>query len=292
MAHGTGRTDDVPTVADPLDGTMHPLLTRITATIGVEVAGLDLTRPLGDIDLEVLRACLAEHHVVVLRDEFLSAAQHAAVAESFAPILRSPVHVLIGRHQAVSTIEDTEARPPAGFPWHTDQSWLREGPVLGFLHAVTIPEFGGDTLWASTAAVYDGLTDAEREQCDRLTAVHAPDPSLLASIERHHGRTVVDRLRAEHPRLEQPLVRIHPATGRRSLFLSPLSTTHIVGPAGADGSLLERLNRRLDDPQVQMRWRWRPGDFVIWDETTTCHRALTDHHPQRRVMRRCVTAGR
>ncbi|MCU1399063.1 MAG: tauD [Acidimicrobiales bacterium] len=252
---------------------MHPVLTRITATIGVEVDGIDLAHPLDDRDVGLLRACIAEHHVVVLRGQSLSAIDHARVAESFAPILRLPVHQLIGRHQAVSTIEDNEARPPAGFPWHTDQSWLRNGPVLGFLHAVTIPEFGGDTLWASTAAIYDALGNAEREQCDRLTAVHAPDPMLLASIEHHHGRTVADQIRALHPPLEQPLVQAHPVTGGRSVFLSPLSTTHIVGPAGADGALLERLNRRLDDPHVQMRWRWRQGDFVIWDETTTCHRA-------------------
>lgn len=214
------------------------------------------------------------------------------MAESFAPILHSPVHAIAGDQRRVSTIEDTATRPPAGFPWHSDLSWMHDGPVLGFLNAVSVPDVGGDTLWASTAAVYDGLAQDERIRCDSLTAVHAPDDSLLASIANHHGRSVVEQLLAAHPALERPLVRVHPVTGRRNVFLSPMYMERIVGPAGADGALLDRLNRRLDDPNVQMQWRWKAGDLVIWDETSTCHRALTDHFPTRRVMRRCVTVGR
>jgi taurine dioxygenase len=189
----------------------------------------------------------------------------------------------------VSTIEDTAGRPPAGFPWHTDLSWSTQPPSLGFLNAIVVPDYGGDTLWASTAAIFDQLTRAEQEQCERLTVLHAPDDSLLASVARHHGPVVADRLRDEHPGTEHPLVSIHPVTGLKSLFLSPLYARRIVGPAGADGALLGKLDRMLEDPHMQMRWRWREGDLVIWDETATCHRALTDHQPQRRVMRRCVT---
>ena len=112
--------------------------------------------------------------------------------------------------------------------------------------------------------------------------------ALLASVARHHGAAVAERLREEQRPREHPLVRTHRQTGLRSLFLSPLYVERIVGPAGASGALLDRLNRMLDDPHVQMRWRWRAGDLVAWDETSTCHRALTDHHPQHRVMRRCV----
>ena len=271
---------------------MHTVLTRITATIGVEIAGLDLRHPLGPSDVSMIERAVADHHVVVIRDQMLAVDQHVAVAESFGPIQTSPVHRLTGITRKVSTIEDTAERAPAGFGWHTDLSWVRATPSLGFLNAVTIPDYGGDTLWASTAAIYDDLSEDERMRCDHLTAMHAPDRTLLASIERHHGSGIAARLRREHPPIEHQLVRRHPQTDRRSLFLSPLSMPGIVGPAGADGDLLERVNRRLDDPHVQMRWRWRAGDFVIWDETSSCHRALIDHHPQRRVMRRCVTGAR
>jgi taurine dioxygenase len=277
---------------------MHPLLvrqpalTRITANIGAQIDGLDLARRIRDTEVELLRSAIAEHLVVVVRAQFLSASQLADVAESFAPILHSPLQAITGDHRSVSTIEDTATRPPAGFPWHSDLSWMHDGPVLGFLNAVSVPDVGGDTLWASTVAVYDGLAVDERIRCESLTAVHAPDDRLLASIANHHGRSAADRLLASHPPIERPLVRVHPVTGRRNVFLSPMYMQGIVGPAGADGALLDRLNRRLDDPHVQMRWRWQAGDLVIWDETSTCHRALTDHFPVRRVMRRCVTVGR
>ena len=273
--------------------TLAPVVSRLTANIGVEVHGLDLGRGLDDQVIGLLRTAVAEHHMVVLRDQHLSADEHAAVALAFGQIVPSPVQMVTGeRTVTVSTIEDTASRPPAGFPWHTDLSWTARPPAFGFLSAVTIPEFGGDTIWASTAATYDALPRDARQVCERSTLLHAPDPSLLASVERHHGTKVAQRLRRDHPGVTHPLVAMHPITGRRSLYLSPLYAREIVGPLGIDdGRLLNGLNSMLGDPHVQVRWRWSEGDFVIWDETSTCHRALTDHHPQRRVMRRCVTAA-
>ena len=269
-------------------------ISRLTANIGVELGGVDLRNGVTSDVLDLLRAAVAEHHVIVFRDQFLTADEHAAVARAFGPIQPSPVQLATGTTDAsgsVSTIEDTAARPPAGFPWHSDLSWLREPPALGFLSAVLIPSSGGDTIWASNSAIFDALPPRIQELCERSTVLHTPDPSLLASVERHHGTAVADRLRREQPGAEHPLVRRHPRTGRRHLFLSPLYATHIVGPAGADGSLLSDLHAMLDDPSVQLRWTWRDGDFVIWDESSTCHRALTDHYPQRRVMRRCTTSA-
>lgn len=268
------------------------VLSRLTASIGAEIRGLDLTAGVDRPIAGLLRTAVAEHHMVVLRGQHLTAEQHAAVASALGAIQPSPVQLATQRpgRPAVSTIEDTQARPPAGFPWHTDVSWRRDPPELGFLAAVVTPDFGGDTLWASTAALFDCLPRLVQERCERASVIHTPDPSLLASVARHHGPAAADRLRHEFPGAEHPLVRTHPITGRKALFLSPLYTRRIVGPAGADGRLLTELNAMLDDPHVQVRWRWAEGDLVIWDETATCHRALTDHYPQRRVMRRCVTS--
>jgi taurine dioxygenase len=273
---------------------LAPSICRLTASIGAELLGIDLRDDLDHTIVGLLHNAVAEHHVVVMRDQFLDADQHAAVASAFGPILSSPVQIARGASPtspSVSTIEDTAARPPAGFPWHTDVSWTRRPPALGFLSAVVVPEFGGDTMWASTAAVFDALPPGLQDRCERSRVLHAPDATLLASVERHHGAEVAERLRRGHPGVEHPLVHVHPITGRKGLYLSPLYARRIVGPAGADGRLLAHLHTMLDEPHVQMRWRWRPGDFVIWDETSTCHRALTDHHPQRRVMRRCVTGA-
>jgi taurine dioxygenase len=280
------------TLYENLNG--HGLVARrLTASIGAELQGVDLRTGLDDSLVDALRAAIGEHQVVVLRRQHLSAEQHATVARAFGPIQASPIQLAAGRQRLegpVSTIEDTAGRPPAGFPWHTDVSWTSEPPALGFLSAVVIPEFGGDTIWVSTAAIYDSLPSEVRRLCEESTLVHAPDASLLASVERHHGPEAALTLRRQHSGIEHPLVRTHPITGRKSLFLCPLYTHRIIGPDGADDRLLARLHSMLDDPRIQVRWRWQAGDLAIWDETTTCHRALTDHYPQRRVMRRCVTA--
>jgi taurine dioxygenase len=262
----------------------------LAAGFGAELRGVDLANP-DEAAVTALRDAVDDHHVVVVRGQFLTAAQLHRLAERFGPLLAAPVHRLQGVAATVSTIEDTTERPPAGFPWHTDLSWTPEPPAFGFLSAVTIPPSGGNTRWVSTAALYDQLSPAEQRWCDDARAVHAPDQRLIESIERHHGQALADRLRKTYPPIEHPLIRVHPRTGRRSLFLSPLYTRRLIRPPDpAARALLHRLNQQLDDPELQLRWRWADGDVVVWDETSTVHRALTDHYPQHRVMRRCVTA--
>ena len=227
--------------------------------------------------------------MLFFRGQLLSDREQCALASQFGELLVSPIHELIGSDQRVSVIEDTPQRPPAGFDWHTDLSWTASPPRYGFLNALDIPAFGGDTLWASLAAAYETLPPATREICEGLRVVHRFDSSLLASVERHHGEELARRLVAEHPPVEHPLVTVDPASGHRRLFVSPLYNERIVGLRRAESDrLLADLRRAIEDPHVQIRWHWRRGDVAIWDEAATCHRALTDHFPQTRKMRRCV----
>ena len=266
-------------------------VTRLSGAIGAVMHGAVLNEPLDAEDLDRVQELLAAHHVVFFRDQFLSDGEQCALASQFGNLAVSPIHALIGSDRPFSIIEDTAARPPAGFDWHTDLSWTASPPRLGFLNALTVPVFGGDTLWASLSAAYTALPPATRAICDDLRVVHRFDASLLASVERHHGPQVARRLVEVHAPVEQPLVTVDPANGRRCLYLSPLYTEQIVGLTFDESDrLLADLRRSIEDPHVQIRWRWKPGDFVIWDETATCHRALTDHYPQSRRMRRCVVA--
>ena len=126
-------------------------------------------------------------------------------------------------------IDDTADRPPAGFDWHTDLSWTAEPPSLGFLSAVVVPPCGGDTLWASGRAIYERLDPARQRLCRSLRVVHVPDETFLNTVCRHHGKDIVRRMIAEHPPIEQPLVRLHAETGRPAVWLSPLYTAKVVG---------------------------------------------------------------
>lgn len=269
-----------------------PRIEPLTGAIGAVIHGIDLAGPLTDAQLLDLRAALHRHRVVFLRGQQLSLQEHRYLGEQLGTLAVSPLHRLLGTGRTVSTIEDDAERPPAGFDWHTDLSWTATPPSLGILSAVEIPPVGGDTLWASLPAVLAALSAPEQEAYRRLRGEHAADASLLRTVERHHGPEVVTRLRRANPPVAHPLVRTHPATGEALLFLSPLYLRRIVGIERRQGErMLRRLNEHLEDPHVQVRWRWEAGDVAIWDETATCHRALTDHFPQRRIMRRCEVQG-
>jgi taurine dioxygenase len=266
---------------------------RLTGSLGAVVHGVDLSVPLARRDLDRLREVVAEHQVVFARGQHLDEEQHRTLATQFGALSLHPVSDLTGSGRTISVIDDTADRPPAGFDWHTDLSWTVEPPELGFLSAIVVPPHGGDTLWASGRAMYERLDPTTQRLCRALRVVHLPDDALLDTVRRHHGDDVVRRLIAEHPPIEQPLVRLHAETGRPALWLSPLYARRIVGLDDADSRrVLRFLHRRIDDAEVQVRWRWAAGDVAIWDETSTCHRALTDHAPQRRTVRRCTTTGR
>lgn len=268
-----------------------PTTTRLTASIGAVVEGLDLRR----LDAGTgawLRRAVIDHRVVFVRQQDLGEADLRGLAAGFGPLARSPLHQLLGTDRTTSVIEDDADRPPAGFDWHTDLSWTSAPPAFGFLHALDIPAYGGDTIWASQVAAFDSLGSAARRRCLGLWVEHACDASLLATVERHHGAQVAAALGRANPPVVHPLVRRHTESGEAGLFLSPMYQRRLVGPSRADGDrTLRRLERALLDPHHQVRWRWNRGDVAIWDETTTCHRALTDHFPQRRRMARCVVAG-
>lgn len=264
----------------------------LTAAIGAVIEGLDLAAPLSEEVLGGLRAAIHRHRVVFLRGQHLSLDQHRDLGERLGPLGVSPLHRLLGTDRTVSTIEDDAERPPAGFAWHTDLSWTVAPPSLGVLSAVEVPAVGGDTLWASLPAALEALPAEVQQACRHLRAQHAADASLLRSVERHHGPEVAIRLRRANPPVSHPLVRTHPVTGERLLYLSPLYVQRLVGIERRQGDRIRReLDGLLDDPHVQVRWRWQTGDVAIWDEVATCHRALTDHFPQRRTMRRCVVQG-
>ena len=204
-----------------------------------------------------------------------------------------PLGRFTGREgQPVAQIVDSPDRPPAGFPWHTDLSWLERPPRFGLLQALEIPEVGGDTLWVSLAAAYDALSPALQELCSAVTGVHKIDATLRRTVVDHHGTAVADRFAAAHPPVRHPLVRAHPDTGAPGLYICPMYLEHVAELHPDESAmLLSHLEAVATDPHRAVRWRWSEGDLVVWDEACTLHRALVDHHPSVRRMRRCTIDG-
>lgn len=239
-----------------------------------------------------LRRLVTAHQVVFLPGQHLEERDFTALAQQFGSLSVHPLRTVIGRPQTVSVIEDSPSRPPAGFPWHTDLSWLATPPRFGFLHALEIPPQGGDTMWASLTAAYTNLSPAIQQLCSGLRAVHGIDPSFRNSVVRNHGEEVAARLDAANPPIAHPLVRTHPDTGEPALWLSPLYVSYIQDLTPSESiMLLTHLEAVANDPNIAVRWHWTEGDIAIWDESVTVHRALIDHHPASRRMRRCTTEG-
>jgi taurine dioxygenase len=172
--------------------------------------------------------------------------------------------------------------------WHSDVSW-REVPSLGsLLRAIDVPATGGDTLWADMGAAYDCLDEAVKERIDGLVAVH----DWWHSFGRSMPPDQRDALRPAFPPVEHPVVRTHPETGRRTIYVNAVFTSHIVGlPADESAALLDFLCRQAMYPEYQCRFRWTPGALAIWDNRATQHYATSDYFPQRRVMERITVIG-
>lgn len=283
--------NEVTTIAkDPL---ADLAVRKLTGKIGAVIEGVNLADPLDDATFEAIHAAVTEHQVIFFRDQHLTDDQHEAVAMRFGTPSIYPAEKLMGGTKALHTIADRADSPPKADHWHTDISWLPEPPSHAFLSAITIPAQGGDTLWTSLFAIYDALSEPMREMCNKLTAMHAPHPDQLEAFRRsgRFGPDIAEKVKAIFQPVEHPLVRTHPVSGRQALYLSGFMTRINGVTRSESDTLLRHLNAMMDDATFQVRWNWREGDFAIWDEASTNHRALGDHYPQDRQMRRCTIDG-
>jgi taurine dioxygenase len=264
---------------------------RLSSAIGavVDAGDLDGARPDSP---SLLRRLVVDHHVVFIRGFGRDEGRFRELATSFGTLTVHPLQRFTGREQPISVIEDTPAHPPAEFPWHTDLTWLEVPPRFGILQALEIPPSGGDTLWASLPAAYAALSPALQTLCSTLTGRHRVDASLRRTIVDRHGAELASRFEEAHPPVRHPLVRAHPDTDAPCLFVCPMYLERIpeLHPDESD-VLLSHLHDVATDPNRSLRWHWSEGDVAIWDESCTLHRALRDHHPAVRRMRRCTTDG-
>ena len=259
----------------------------LSPTIGAELTGVDLHDLDDDTFAEAHRALL-EWKVLFFRDTDLDPADHAALGARWGALAYHPF--LSNRDDQPITVRFEKNDVTTGFEnvWHSDVSW-RAVPSLGsLLRAVEVPPAGGDTLWADMGAAYDCLADDVKERIDGLQAVHDwidTFGALMADEER-------TRIREDFPPSVHPVVRTHPETGRKTLYVNGIFTTEIVGLDPVEGDeLLEFLCRQADYPEYQCRWSWRAGDLAIWDNRATQHYATSDYFPQRRVMERITVIG-
>jgi len=263
---------------------------KLTGRLGAAVAGVDL-ETIDAAAFEVLRDALMAHQVIFMRDQELSDDGHRRLAGLLGTPTVYPLSKHFGGTEYLHVIEDTTESPPDADGWHMDITWVDHPPAVAILTALVIPTYGGDTLWTDLYGAWDQLSPAMKEMLAPLQVHHAPGEKFWEALTRASNLDVAE-LRTAFPGAVHPLVRDHPVTRRTVLNLSGYFMESIVDmhPAESDW-LLAWLSSRVDDPNLQIRWRWREGDVAIWDECSTNHRALSDHYPQHRRMRRCTIDG-
>ena len=255
--------------------------------IGGEIQGVDLTRPVGASLHADLHQSLLDWKVIFFRDQRISATQQRDFARlwgelevhPFLPAGDLPEVVRFAKDDAIKGYENI---------WHSDVTW-RQIPSLGsVLRAIELPPVGGDTLWADMAAAYEGLPEDVRDRIDGLTAVH----DFAGSFGQAMSDEELERTRREYPPAEHPVVRTHPETGQRAIYVNEIFTSHIVGvdPDESD-ELLRFLCAQARIPEYQCRFRWEPDSIAFWDNRSAQHYAVSDYWPAHRVMERVTIIG-
>ncbi len=271
----------------PEDGGLD--IRPVTPHVGAEVHGLDLSRPLDPPIVAAIRAALGQHLVLFFPEQELSPDEHAAFARQFGELTEAhPIMPALDEHPNVLPIDSRHNK--SNF-WHSDVTFMSRPPMGSILYAVLMPDVGGDTLWVSLQAAYDALAEPVRDLCDRLIGLHW-DPSFAAEIEAAGGCTWagkrIERLRP----VIHPVVRIHPETGRKGLFVNKNFTKMILdlSPIESDG-LLAMLYEHCQVPEFSYRHRWQQGTVAFWDNRATLHYATDDYGDALRIVHRVTLQG-
>lgn len=260
----------------------------LTRNIGAEIRGVDLREPIDEGTYDTLHGALLEHLVLFFHDQDISSEQHLAFGRRFGDLHLHPAAPLVDNRPELMLIHADETSPFAeGTRWHSDVSCDEEPPMGSILHLNTVPKTGGDTLFASMYAAYDALSDTMKTILDPLTALHTGD------VYRGRYEQAGGGLRREdYPQAEHPVIRTHPETGRKAIYVSAPFTRHILGmkPAESD-AILQFLFEHTAHPAFQCRFRWQKNSIAFWDNRAVQHHALWDYYPDTRSGVRVTIKG-
>ena len=278
---------------------MH--IEKLTCNIGAQLSGINIADAIDDDGLFAeIRNLLLKHKVLFLRDQDITRAEHVAFAERFGQLEDHPVAGSHPDHPGLVQIYKNPDSPIDRYEnaWHSDASWRDVPPFGCVLRCVECPPVGGDTMWANMAVAYERLPEHIKQQIEGLHARHSIEASFGAAmpIEKRLA------LKAQFPDAEHPVVRIHPDTGEKILYVNTF-TTHFsnfhtpervrfgqdANPGGSD--LLRYLISQAYIPEYQVRWRWQPNSIAIWDNRCTQHYAVMDYPACHRKMERAGIIG-
>jgi taurine dioxygenase len=261
---------------------------KLTPIIGAEIGGIDLSQPLGNRTIDELHRALAENSVIFFRDQHISQDQQLAFGRLFGDLHVHPAAPSEeGKPELMKIYADKNSPRANGEGWHTDVSCDVEPPMGSILYIKQCPPKGGDTLFASMYAAYEALSDRMKAYLAGMTAVHDGEDAYRGTYA-NYG--VQDK--AAYPRAEHPVIRTHPVTGKKALYVNRGFTKRLVGvPRDESEGILRYLFEHMANPLFQCRFRWRENSIAFWDNRCVQHRAMWDYWPHTRSGNRVTVAG-
>jgi taurine dioxygenase len=273
---------------------------RMAPALGAEVSNVSLANAVEDDDLFAeIRSLLLQHKVLFFRDQDISPATHVAFARRFGKLEDHPIAPSHPDHPELLLLYRDKQKRSYENTWHSDATWRAEPPFGSVLRCVSCPEVGGDTMWANMALAYERLPDDVKQRIASLRAKHSIEHSFGGYMSPEERA----RLSAANPMVEHPVVRTHPETGQKILYVNQAFTTHFVNyPSSTDvrfgqdftieaNTLMNYLLRQAEIPEFQVRLRWRPNTVALWDNRSTQHYAIHDYYPALRQMMRATIVG-
>jgi len=265
---------------------------RLGARLGAQIHGLDLKAGMSPATARAFEAALIEHKVLVLRDQHLTTAEHVAISRLFGELEVHPMRPQ-GEFPEILVLDNDKDNPVLSTDvWHSDTTFRKTPTKYTILRCQIIPKVGGDTLWADMTAAYEGLSDTFKAMIADLRAVHDFQNFRVLFSRSEADQAKLRRMEEMFPNPSHPVVRTHPVSGRKGIYVNPQFTLRIEGLHPDESrALLDVLFEQAHVPEYQFRLRWEPDTIVFWDNISTQHYAANDYYPQRRRMERTAVAG-
>jgi taurine dioxygenase len=267
---------------------------RVGAHLGAEVSGVDLGKPLSDAQFKAVESALVENELIILREQDISSDDLMRFGRRFNDLTVHPFAPNEGKNAPeLIKFRNDEKTPPYGTDvWHSDETFRAEPPMATILIAKEVPAVGGDTMFVSMSAAYEGLSDRMQQLISGLEGIHDMKPFRPLFGKTQQERQKLQHFELMYPPQLHPVVRIHPVSGKKVLFVNPQFTVGINGMEENESrSLLDLLFRQASVPEYQFRHHWQPHTIAMWDNRSTQHYAVHDYYPQRRYMERVTIKG-
>ena len=264
----------------------------MAGALGAEIHDLDLSVELSNNATLQLRELLNEHEVLFFRDQDISPGRQKALAMTFGPLQTHPAYATVEGFPEITILESKPDKPTKIEAWHSDMTFRQHPPMGTVLKSVIVPPSGGDTLWASMTSAYDALSLKMQQFLDGLTAVHDFAHGFRESLAEPGGQDRLADAVAANPPVRHPVIRSHPETGKKVIFVNALFTTHIEELSSRESeAVLHYLYQHITTPEFTCRFRWQPNSIAIWDNRSTQHKPINDYFPAHRLLQRITIDG-